>query len=50
MNAKELLEIISTGETSKVQFKREMNNDDSIAAELIALSNSSFAFILCLIF
>ena len=46
MNAKELLEIISTGETSKVQFKREMNNDDSIAAELIALSNSKGGMIL----
>ena len=46
MNAKELLEIISTGETSKVQFKREMNNDDSIAAELIALSNSKGGIIL----
>src|SRR5690606_22170411 len=46
MNAKELLEIISTGETSKVQFKREMNNDDSIAADLIALSNSKGGMIL----
>ncbi|MCA0335193.1 MAG: putative DNA binding domain-containing protein [Bacteroidetes bacterium] len=40
MNAIELLDIISTGETSKVQFKREIDNDDSIAAELIAFSNS----------
>ena len=40
MNVIELLDIISTGETSKVQFKREIDNDDSIAAELIAFSNS----------
>jgi predicted HTH transcriptional regulator len=40
MNAIELLDIISTGETSKVQFKREIDSNDSIAAELIAFSNS----------
>ncbi len=40
MNATELLDIISAGETSKVQFKKEMGNPDSIAAELIAFSNS----------
>jgi len=40
MNAIELLDIISIGETSKVQFKKEIDNDDSIAAELIAFSNS----------
>lgn len=46
MNSKELLEIISTGETSKVQFKKEMDNEDSIAAELIAFSNSKGGLIL----
>lgn len=46
MNAIELLDIISTGETSKVQFKKEMDNDDSIAAELIAFSNSKGGIIL----
>ncbi|NUM43015.1 MAG: putative DNA binding domain-containing protein, partial [Leptospiraceae bacterium] len=46
MNAIELLDIISAGETSKVQFKREIDNDDSIAAELIALSNSKGGIIL----
>lgn len=46
MNAIELLDIISTGETSKVQFKREIDNDDSIAAELIAFSNSKGGMIL----
>lgn len=40
MTALELVDIISTGETSKVQFKREIDNNDSIAAELIAFSNS----------
>ena len=40
MNALELLDIISTGETSKVQFKREIESNDSIAAEMIAFSNS----------
>jgi len=46
MNAIELLDIISTGETSKVQFKKEIDNDDSIAAELIAFSNSKGGIIL----
>lgn len=46
MNAKELLDIVSAGETSKVQFKRELDNDDSITAELIALSNSKGGLIL----
>jgi predicted HTH transcriptional regulator len=40
MNAIELLDIISAGETSKVQFKRELDNRDKIAAEIIAFSNS----------
>ncbi len=40
MNAIELLDIINLGETSKVQFKREFDNQDKIAAEMIAMSNS----------
>jgi predicted HTH transcriptional regulator len=36
----ELLDIISAGETSKVQFKREFDNQDKIASEIIAFSNS----------
>ncbi|MDR0414793.1 MAG: putative DNA binding domain-containing protein [Prevotellaceae bacterium] len=40
MNAIELLDIISTGETSKVQFKRELGNHDKVAAEMIAFSNA----------
>jgi predicted HTH transcriptional regulator len=46
MNAIELLDIISTGETSKVQFKRELDNQDKVAAELIAFSNSKGGIIL----
>jgi ATP-dependent DNA helicase RecG len=40
MNAIELLDIISTGETSKVQFKEKMPHPDSIAQEIVAMSNS----------
>lgn len=39
MNAIELLDIINSGETSKVQFKRELDNQDKVAAEMIAFSN-----------
>ncbi|MDR2584284.1 MAG: putative DNA binding domain-containing protein [Fibromonadaceae bacterium] len=46
MNAIELLDIISTGETSKVQFKREFDNQDKIAAEMIAMSNSKGGIII----
>lgn len=45
MNAIELLDIISAGETSKVQFKQEMD-DDKFAAEMIAMSNSKGGLIL----
>lgn len=40
MNVIELIDIISVGETSKVQFKRELDNQDKVAAEIIAFSNS----------
>ena len=46
MDALELLDIISSGETSKVQFKETLDNDDKIAAELIAMSNSKGGIIL----
>jgi len=46
MDAEELLDIAGSGETSKVQFKREIGNDDSIAAEMIAFSNSAGGIIL----
>ncbi|MDR3246599.1 MAG: putative DNA binding domain-containing protein [Prevotellaceae bacterium] len=45
MNAIELLGIISTGETSKVQFKQQID-DDKIAAEIVAMSNSQGGIIL----
>lgn len=46
MNAIELIDIIGAGETSKVQFKRELDNQDKVAAELIAFSNSKGGMLL----
>ena len=46
MNAIELLDIVSTLETSKVQFKEKMPHSDSIAAEMAAFSNSMGGVIL----
>ncbi len=46
MNAIELLDIINTGETSKVQFKEKMPHPDSIAAEMCAFSNTMGGIIL----
>jgi predicted HTH transcriptional regulator len=46
MNALELLDIISAGETSKVQFKEKMPNKDSLTAELAAFSNTMGGVIL----
>lgn len=40
MEEKELIKIISSGETSTVQFKREFDNQDKIAAEIIAMANA----------
>jgi len=40
MDAIELLDLISTGETSKVQFKQELPHRDSVAQEIVAKSNS----------
>ena len=40
MNTIELLDIISTGETSKVQFKEELPHRDSVSQEIVAMSNS----------
>jgi predicted HTH transcriptional regulator len=40
MTAEEFKEIISLGENSKVQFKEILDNQDSIAAELIAFANA----------
>lgn len=40
MNTIQLLDLISTGETSTVQFKREMPHRDSLLQEVVAMSNS----------
>lgn len=40
MNAIELLDIINTGETSRVQLKERISSIDSLAGEMIAISNS----------
>ncbi len=46
MDVLELLNIINAGETSRVQFKEKLDNSDSIAAEMIAMSNSKGGMIL----
>jgi len=46
MNALELLDIISAGETSRVQFKETISSPDALAAELVAMSNSFGGLIL----
>jgi ATP-dependent DNA helicase RecG len=46
MNAFELLEIISNGETSKVQFKETIDSPDGLAAEMVAMSNTRGGVIL----
>lgn len=40
MEVLELLDIISTGETSRVQFKEAMPHRESIAQEIVAMANS----------
>ena len=46
MDAAELLKIIKSGETSSVQFKREFDNQDRIAAEMIAMANTKGGMII----
>ena len=46
MNSKELQLIIKCGETSTVQFKECFPNQDSIAAEMVAMSNARGGMIL----
>lgn len=46
MNTIELLDIINSGETSKVQFKLGFDNQDKIAAEIVALSNAKGGIII----
>jgi len=40
MNSLEILNIIGTGETSKVQFKEVLDDNEKVAGEMIAMSNS----------
>lgn len=40
MEASELLEIISQGETSKVEFKGDIDSPDKLTAEMVAFANS----------
>lgn len=40
MNAIELLDLISNGETSTVQFKLNVHNEQSIAQEMVAFANT----------
>ena len=46
MNSKELQLIVKCGETSTVQFKERFSNQDSIAAEMVAMSNARGGMIL----
>ncbi|MCC5917822.1 MAG: putative DNA binding domain-containing protein [Cryomorphaceae bacterium] len=46
MNAIELLDTLSTGETSKVQFKESLPNPESLLREIVAMSNSLGGIIL----
>jgi ATP-dependent DNA helicase RecG len=41
MNRNELLKVVALGEDSRRQFKADVNNADSLAADLVAFSNSS---------
>ena len=40
MNDSNIIDILSRGEDSRHQFKRDASNADSIAAELVAMANS----------
>lgn len=46
MNALELLDTISTGETSRVQFKETLPNQESMSREIVAMANSLGGMIL----
>lgn len=46
MKSVELLDIVSTGETSKVQFKEDFPHKDGVAQEIVAMSNSMGGVIL----
>ena len=40
MNALELQDLIGKGETSSVQFKLNVNNEQGIAQEMVAFANT----------
>ena len=46
MRSEELMDMIKLGETSRVQFKLRFDNQDKIAAEMIAFANSKGGFLL----
>ena len=46
MTSMELLRIVSAGENSNVQFKREFDNKEKIAAEIIAFLNAKGGMII----
>lgn len=46
MKPEELLDLISCGETSKVQFKQDVNNAVSISQEMVAFANSKGGIII----
>lgn len=46
MNATEVLEIVSGGETSKVQFKESLPRAESLSREIVAMANSNGGMIL----
>jgi predicted HTH transcriptional regulator len=46
MNTLELLDIINSGETSSVEFKREMDNEHDITKEMIAFANTKGGILL----
>ena len=46
INSNELLNIIACGETSEVQFKQQLDNVNSFAAEMIAMANTKGGIII----
>jgi predicted HTH transcriptional regulator len=46
MNSKELLEVISEGESSKLEFKRKLNSPDKLAREISAFANTKGGILL----
>jgi predicted HTH transcriptional regulator len=46
MNSSDLLDIVKSGETGKVRFKRTFDNQEKVAAEIIAMSNAKGGMII----